>query len=117
MDYYQKKAHVEAILREVTPPHVLLGYFRLIKEVYAHNRNDLTLSLCNAFVLSRQHVGQDRDADFPSPTCSGKHCGYSETASDLVALEAIYTALAYSLTHRHDHALLPFIWVHLYKPQ
>ena len=117
MDYYQKKAHVEAILREVPPPHGLLGYFRLIKEVYAHNRNDLALSLCNAFVLSRQHAGQDRGAGFPSPTRSGKHCGYPETPSDLVALEAIYTALACSLTHRHDHALVPFIWLHLCKPR
>ena len=94
MDYYQRKALVEALLNIVQPPTSLCGYFRVIKEVYAHKRFDLTLSLCEAIVLSRMTPGRDNCPLFSDESHAKHHCFANHTPSEHLALEAIHRALA-----------------------
>lgn len=93
MGCYRKKALMEALLRRVEPPMRLRGYFRVIREVYAHDRNDLALSLCRALVPVAYAI---RDEGPPGLQ-----------ASDDAALEAILTALAACRLFPRGRSALP----------
>jgi hypothetical protein len=105
MDYYQRKAHVEAMIHQAQPPRELACYFTVIKEVFAHNRADLALTLCDAFVLSRRDPGQD----------AGGRGGVSpnfEDDAERNVLEAIHAALACSHTSPGRPVQLFAAWIH-----
>jgi len=92
MGYYERKSLIEAIYRDHPTPDGLPGYFRVIKEAYAHSRFDLACSLCDALVLTRQ-PGQDRGAPPAAASNSERQRLPTETSGEDHALEAIRRAL------------------------
>ncbi len=119
MSYYRQKAQIESLLQECALPSNLRGFFRVVKELYAHARYDLALSLCSALVLSRcppeQDQGLSADVNRRFQTPQGQ-------AGQGLALEAIYTALACALAPSPPNVqesttgrfnTIPLIWLHI----
>ncbi|TVM17120.1 hypothetical protein DPQ33_10000 [Oceanidesulfovibrio indonesiensis] len=97
MDYYRKKAQVEALLLEMNPPPTVRQYFRVVKEVYAHERYELTLSLCEAFVLSVLPRGQGQGSLMRSESVDNARAATSFAEKEMATLEAICAAVALAL--------------------
>lgn len=97
MAYYQKKAQVEALLLEMNPPPPVRRYFQVVKEVYAHERFELTLSLCEAFVLSVLPCGQGTGVLMRSATVANARAATSFAEKETATLEAICAAVALAL--------------------
>ncbi|MGE4555743.1 MAG: hypothetical protein AB7D07_02865 [Desulfovibrionaceae bacterium] len=103
MDYYQRKAQVEAMIHQAQPPREVTRYFLVIKEVFAHNRADLALTLCDAFVLSRRAPGQD---------AGGRAAPDHDGGAERNVLEAIRVALACSHIPPGQTVQLAVAWIH-----
>ena len=87
--YYEKKAWMTALIREQELPDDMRGCFRVIGEVYAHGRPDLTLALCRAVLMTRPGV-------LPEPSPPSAPADATDVPMPQRARQAILAALAHA---------------------